>query len=257
VSAPAPGKGHDRWFAGDGLAGVADGATPLAGATDDPGRLAALILDELAATTDAPARHRLEAALMGLDPALATSGASATLAAVLDTTAGPRAIVLGDCEVHVIRQDTVLGVYDRRLGRLDARVLRSLRRRLARGEPAPAARADIEAELLANRSRLNTDGGYWAVDASGPAAARHAILRVVPRDFDGLVLASDGFARAWTVYEVTDPGRLSRETPAGLLEVIATLRRLERRDEHDPDRAQFSVSDDATAIIVVPEPSSP
>lgn len=256
VAAPAVGKGHDRWFIADGLVGVADGATPLAGATADPGRLADLVLERLAETAAAPARHRLGAALAALDPG-ASSDASATLAAVMDTTVGPRAIVLGDCEVHLIRQDTVLGIFDRRLGRLDARVLRSLHRRLAQDEPPAAARAGIGSELLANRLRLNTDGGYWAVGTSGPDAARHAILRVVPRDFDALVLVSDGFARAGRLHDVIDPGRLSRETTDGLLGVVAALRRLERRDAHAPDLAQFSVSDDATAIIVVPEPQSP
>lgn len=257
VTASAPGKGHDRWFAGDGLAGVADGATPLAGARDDPGMLAAAVLGALAATADAPARGRVERALAALEPALASSVTSATLAAVMDTTRGPRAIVLGDCEVHIVRQGSVVGVLDRRLGRLDGRALRSLHLRLARGEPAAVARAGIEPELVANRSRLNTDGGYWAVGASGSLAARHAIVRVVPGDFDGLVLASDGFARAWTLYDVTDPGRLVRETPAGILAVVTALRGLERRYANDPELAQFSVSDDATAIVVVPEPSSP
>ncbi len=248
VDAPAPGKGHDRWLARDGIAAVADGATPLVAGAGDPGEFAAGLLKGLADHTGMAARTRLATALEGTD---AAPGVSATLGTVIDTPAGPRAVVLGDCVVVELRDGVARLAEDKRLGRLDDRALRVLRRRLAAGDSAGEARAGIEPTLLANRERLNTEKGYWVTVPEGRDAARHAILRVIDPAADALVICSDGFARAWTVFGLATPAAIAARDATGLADLVRQLRNAERAATASPELAQFSVHDDATALVLV------
>jgi hypothetical protein len=147
----------------------------------------------------------------------------------------------------------VTRVTDRRLGRLDARVLRVLRQRLDSGEPPRAARQAIEALLRANRAKLNSDRGYWVAAPGAEDVARHAILRVVPADFEAIVIATDGFARIWSLFDLADPAAVAQMRPRDVTRLVRTLRLVEHEHADDPASAQFSASDDATAVIVLPE----
>jgi hypothetical protein len=250
VDAPAPGKGQDRWLACDGVAVIADGATPLTGHADDPGPFAAALVEGLAGSPGVAARRRLGMALQSVAAERAASGVSATLGAVVETPAGLRALVLGDCQVIWFAAGRAHIVEDKRLGRLDERAMQALRRHIAAGGPPEVSRESIGGLLARNRSRLNTPTGYWVATPSQPDAASHAIVRIVPDDCEAVLLASDGFARLWTVFGLADPSDLVGLAPAGIRRLVGRLRDAERRAAASPVLAQLSVSDDATAILL-------
>ena len=254
VSAPAPGKGHDRWLVADGILAVADGATPLRSGSMDPGALAEEILKSLAGARANSARGRLSLALASAVGEAQVGDASAGLAAILDAPAGPAAVVLGDCDVFVVAADRVIPITGRRLAALDARVLRRLRNELRSGETLASARDRVHGALLANRQLRNRPGGYWVV-GGGPHVEAHALIRRLPADFDGIVIASDGFARLWNVFKIATPLDLVRSRGENLPHLLAELRGLESSRADSPIVAQFADSDDATAIVVIPVPS--
>jgi hypothetical protein len=178
---------------------------------------------------------------------------SASLAAVKLREDALEYAILGDCTLALRAVAGPVQVFsDPRLAPLDEAVIRFIHERQGHGVAYEEAKVQALPLLRANRSRMNTPGGYFAASLDGTGIP-HAVTGRLPAEA-GLhgVLASDGFSRAVDLFRLTDWAALTgaiRSGEAGPLAVAAD--RLRQAEASDPDclrHPRLKVSDDATAI---------
>lgn len=179
----APDKGHDRLLVAEGFVGVADGATPLAGQTADPGAFAADALQALRreGRSAQPARENWRRAIASLRASVVEDPpVSCSMTAVRDRGTDLEFSRLGDCAAVVtLVHGSLLRLVDTDIAPLDQR---------ARASDSPA---DVYRD---HRALMNTAAGYWIV-ADEPAAADHVQVLTVPVvEVTGFALFSDGAA---------------------------------------------------------------
>lgn len=111
------------------------------------------------------------------------------------------------------------------------------------------------AQILRNRRSLNRQGGYWAIN---PGLSWRAGLRLFAATVSPgaiALLASDGFMRLVDVIAHCDEdGLMDAVARLGTAGAIAELRRLESADPLAERFRRVKIHDDATALLVTPEP---
>lgn len=120
----------------------------------------------------------------------------------------------------------------------------------------PFLSPDVMGYLRDNRTRQNSDTGYWILGIDAQAAAHMRLWEIAfERPVTGL-LFSDGFGSIAFDYRRMDPAALLRRAASeGLAAILADIRGIER--DEDPaclSWPRFKVSDDATAILFHAEP---
>jgi hypothetical protein len=164
---------------------------------------------------------------------------------------------LGDCRAILAPPGSagVLSTGSSPLQHLDAAVLARMEA-LRRGDASMShelLRRVVRSDLRANRSLLNTEGGYWVL-GTDPAAARHMEIRAVPLDGAGPVrglLVSDGFYRLVDTFRThpDDAALLGAALERGLAVLLAELRGLEEADPECIAHPRLKPKDDATALL--------
>jgi hypothetical protein len=167
---------------------------------------------------------------------------------------------LGDCRVIIaLPGGRVFSTGDSLLNDLDSAVLgvmSAMRRRTpSLFEKYSDLRAAVDPLLQANRSLLNTEGGYWALGID-PRAVAH--MEVGALDMSGAapvtgLLVSDGFYRLVDTFGVYDDASLLREAlrRRDLVGMLAELRALEDRDPECTNAPRLKPKDDATAVLFI------
>jgi len=186
----SPKKGHDRFLVVDGLAGVADGATPL-----DPswpqnvGEFAEQILSETSIHLDnSSLAEALRTAINNVrrildihEPFLSTSIA---LCSFTESTLDY--LSLGDCSiVYKCKSQDPVHLVDTALERLDE---------VAYAIKDQIQRLDV---LKKHRSLMNSghSDGYWTVSAN-PDAVQHAVTGALSlSELEWILVCTDGFTR--------------------------------------------------------------
>jgi serine/threonine protein phosphatase PrpC len=164
---------------------------------------------------------------------------------------------LGDCRAIFTLPKTahVLSTDSSPLQYLDAAVLEkmgALRRNNISVSHEQVHRM-VQNDLRANRSLLNTEGGYWVL-SNDPTAARHMEIGTLPLNrtdtFRGL-LVSDGFYRLVDTFRVyPDDAALFRAAlNRGLVAMLTELRTLENMDPECAAHPRFKPKDDASAVL--------
>lgn len=165
---------------------------------------------------------------------------------------------LGDCQAILLlgrgARPVTTGISP--LQQLDAAVLKKMKQ-LRDADPKMKHKDLYRAvgdELRANRSRLNTEQGYWVL-STDPEAARHMEHGAVPLDGTGPLkglLVSDGFYRLVDTFHLYgDDAELLEAASNGGTRLTAMLADLRRAEELDPEclHMRFKQKDDATALL--------
>jgi hypothetical protein len=101
-------------------------------------------------------------------------------------------------------------------------------------------------------TRMNVDGGYWVL-ADDPRAAERAIRGSVrARDISRVLLCTDGFARAVQLLQLFGSWAdfFAANRPLG--DVLDDIRSVEANDPECLRFPRWSVSDDASALLLTP-----
>jgi hypothetical protein len=164
---------------------------------------------------------------------------------------------LGDCRAILgfSRNAHVFSTGSSPLQHLDAAILEKMEalRRSDTSMSYEQARRAVQSDLRANRSLLNTEGGYWVL-STDPTAARHMEVGAVSLDGAGPirgVLVSDGFYRLVDTFGVyqDDATLLHAALGRGLANMLCELRALEDADPECIAYPRLKPKDDATALL--------
>ncbi|HEY1833013.1 MAG TPA: hypothetical protein VGG08_01145 [Solirubrobacteraceae bacterium] len=114
-----------------------------------------------------------------------------------------------------------------------------------------AARSAVNDLLIDHRlNNMNRPGGYW-VASLDEDAPQHALTGSVPRSgYDRVLLCSDGFARLVDLFGVFASWGDLIESRTPLAECARLLREAEARDPESLRHPRWTVSDDASAILL-------
>jgi serine/threonine protein phosphatase PrpC len=259
IQLPAERKHHDALLLQPNLIGIADGATPLNNDHSiDPGEFARAALRELSAHSHLATSRMFEQAIRSVRSERASQEQNASCTVAIATARGRSAdlAVLGDCLIvaqlrggdHVVLKDERLESRDLKASLLIARSISeglSLEEALTRAMPL----------LRRHRSQMNRPGSYWTF-ADDDRASGELVQRRVPQDaIEAMLLCTDGFSRVIDPFSLVDnePGLLRAALKRGLERLASELREAELADNSVQSFPRLSVTDDATAILVVPE----
>ncbi|GEO12758.1 hypothetical protein [Microvirga aerophila] len=161
---------------------------------------------------------------------------------------------LGDVVALVPSQDGIVRWTDERAKPFERRTLAALG---AEGhEPGRIPQA-VRRQILENRSKLNQPDGYWVVNPRRPWAGRELTFRAAVRPEEPIVLATAGFMRLVDVFGRYSDGTLHARLAAGEGESLMNeLRDLERADPVARAHVRVKTHDDATVLVIAPEPYS-
>lgn len=110
-------------------------------------------------------------------------------------------------------------------------------------------------QILENRAKLNNPGGYWVVHPRRPWAASALRFEIGLDTGEPLVLATDGFMRLVDVFDAYTDASLHAALADGRGdELMQELRERERRDETAAAYRRVKTHDDATVLVIAPEP---
>jgi hypothetical protein len=159
--------------------------------------------------------------------------------------------VLGDVTVAIAQQGPSLVVSDHTVDRASADVIRIFRDKLERTGSFCDARAFVN-PLLANHraEHMNRSGGYWIVALDPDAVDYGYAGRVAAENVRRVLICTDGFARLVEPFGHYSWDRLLSLAPSELNDRMGELRRLERQDPQCVAFPRWSVSDDATALML-------
>lgn len=256
ISQAAPGKGQDAYLVRDGIAAVADGATPVDGSDGRAVRaFADGVLRGLAARWHAPSAEMFRYAIRSASaPYMKHGQAVPSCTAAVARAVGRELVVdvLGDATAVVVLDGVAVLLHDDRLAPLDEAVAARIARALRDGQSFDQARSAVSQVLRDNRNLLNQPGGYWAVSAD-PAAADHTVSARFPLEkVEAVLLCTDGFSRVLDTFAIaSSPHRLiDLARTRGLPALLADLRRMERVPSSMVDFPRVSVEDDATGVLL-------
>jgi hypothetical protein len=256
LAAPAPGKNHDAHLVRSGVAVVADGVTPLAGALGAEARgFADAVCERLAAHRSHPAPTMVRRTIAALaDPGRARPERSCAVAAAHVLGDALELLSLGDClaVVRLMSGKSVVA-FDDRVASVEKPLEDELGRLLRAGAPSCEALATIATRLPELRRSANTPGGYWVLGADEAAASQVVTARVPLTDVEAVLLCSDGFARLWTTFRCAESaeGLLDLARRDGLGAAVARLRMAESAPDSLAAHPRLSPVDDATAVLLV------
>jgi hypothetical protein len=133
---------------------------------------------------------------------------------------------------------------------LDDRISAEREAYLMELERTDGKQAVQEAVLERRTKYMNRFGGYW-VFSNDPVAAEFARFGFVDLRLGGRVLlASDGFARVVSPFDITSWPSVLRGRKSDLTSLVSKLR---LHEDNDPERRAFpriSAKDDATVLLV-------
>jgi hypothetical protein len=128
-------------------------------------------------------------------------------------------------------------------------------REIRAGDPSldiEAVRGAVRHELRANRSEVNTGGGYWVLGTE-PAAADAMEVRFVPlgetTSVCGLLVSEASTAWSTPSGSTRTMPRCSRRAPARSQGPCGRAARLEDKDPQCRARMRINPKDDATALL--------
>lgn len=159
---------------------------------------------------------------------------------------------LGDCRIAYADAAGVARLFgETPLTAIEARTIALAERVMAR-EPGIAADALKEAllpQLRANRSLMNTPGGYWVLGTE-PAAAEHLDMTTMPvAAGQCFAIASDGYLRLVELFAVAAPEDLLATADDGsFARSLSRLRSLEREPDSCRRYPRVKRHDDASFI---------
>ena len=248
---------QDRYFTGDGFAGVLDGATSFAGDRSlDAGVYAEHLASVLqrALPSGVPLAHAVYDAIRDARDTFSLEPATAPMSTVaLARWTGDRVetYVLGDSTVALLRIDGTEVVFrDDRIGGVASEQRAAYRQRLAAGHGYDDTHREwlkeLQAEQARHRNRLD---GYWIAGAD-PDAARHGLTATRPRDHvASVLLASDGVAldrhpnaRSWRDIE-------TEVNEEGAEQVLRRIHGTENSDQSGQLRPRAKRHDDKTLVV--------
>lgn len=271
VSEPGGVHNEDMFGALPKAAWVLDGATGLGErrlfATTSDAQVYVQVIDRAFArllkrpgpTLAEAVRGAVQAARDELGPALCEQAReawelpSASAVVVGVASQGLAFATLGDCKVVAEGiGGTVVASQDTRLEQLDREVIAEIPGLHARGivgfEPVFAA---LRAKVRANRARMNTPDGYWALSLS-ESAAEHMDQGVIELNGPGhALLVSDGFFRLVDTFRLLTPQELlDAAVEGGLAALYTQLRAVEAADPLCTRYPRLKPADDATAVLL-------
>ncbi len=161
--------------------------------------------------------------------------------------------VLGDVKVWLIAPDGAVTPLPggEMLEALDAAALERLV--AMRAEQGPiglkAARTQLDPLLRDNRSKMNTEGGYWVLSLDTACLTGMQITRVPVVSVHSVLMATDGFYDLWGAYGVP-LAEVLEELRAGQGDaLIRRLRDIERADPEGLRYPRFKPHDDASWVL--------
>jgi hypothetical protein len=161
---------------------------------------------------------------------------------------------LGDVVALVPSQDGIVRWTDERAKPFERRTLAALG---AGGHEPGSIPQAVRRQILENRSKLNHPDGYWVVNPRRAWAGRELRFRTVARPDEPIVLATDGFMRLVDVFGRYSDAALHARLAAGEGEgLMDELRDLERADPMARAHVRVKTHDDATVLVIAPEPYS-
>lgn len=158
---------------------------------------------------------------------------------------------VGDCRLLVRGNDGRIHRFGSSSVRgLDDRVLARLAALQQQGLAYDAAWAEVRRDILANRSVMNTAGGYWVLDCTSRWLPHLERAQFPAVDTGHLLLMTDGFYRLSDTFGQYDDRALFEVALAHGLDVLAReLRTFEDQDRECRRWPRLKPSDDATAVL--------
>jgi hypothetical protein len=113
----------------------------------------------------------------------------------------------------------------------------------------------VRRQIQENRTRLNHPDGYWVVNPRRPWAGRELRFASAVAPGQPVVLATDGFMRLVDVFGAYSDATLHAGLSAGEGDrLMQELREREREDARAGLYPRVKIHDDATVLVVAPEP---
>lgn len=247
INQPAP-KDQDRVGVGPDCLVVADGVTPL-----QPGEGARVqaFTESVIATCLAGGGEPLEEILRraatatpgeaGEVPACALAAAR-VIGHTLELSSVADSIAAARC-----RDGRVFVCMDERNGPVEARTITRFYRAVLDGVTPEEARREIREDMREGRAGRNQPGSYWVV-ADDPAVAEEAeVLRLPLDEIETVLVASDGFTRAWEVLGVLGGLEEAFDPDLDLQQVITEIRTAELWRDRSP-LPLFAGGDDISVL---------
>jgi hypothetical protein len=184
---------------------------------------------------------------------------SASFALVRSTGGYVEFANLGDCRILWSGPDNLVKCFgSSRVTELDGMIVSEIRRLHLMGTTdQDAVWRAIILKIEANRKLRNAPGGYWILDVEGRGLVGLQATRVESSLIDKCLMCTDGFYRLVDTYRRhTDQSLLLETRNIGVGALIATVREIERRDQHGIEFPRIKSRDDATAVYmeVAPRP---
>jgi hypothetical protein len=160
---------------------------------------------------------------------------------------------LGDVVVLVPSEHGIARWSDERAKPFERKTLAALGAREHEPGQIPDA---VRRQILENRSRLNQQGGYWAVNPRRPWAGQELQFEAQVKPGAPIVLATDGFMRLVDVFAAYSDGELYDRLAAGKGQgLMEELRERERGDLMAGAYPRVKTHDDATFLVIAAEQS--
>ncbi|WP_434080955.1 hypothetical protein [Sanguibacter sp. Z1732] len=241
-------KDQDRAGAGQDCLVVADGVTPIC---PDDGAVvqdyAETVINafleqrqtELAEVLQNAVRQRPSTA--GEAPACAV-GAARAVRGVLELASVADVLAAAQC-----RDGRVVVCVDNRVEKHEVRAALAFYRSVLSGEHVDVARTEARKGLLAQRQRRNRTGSYWVMAGESAVAEEVKVIRLPLADVRTVLVASDGFTRAWQELGVLSGVAEALDPTVSLDQVADDIRTAERWRARSP-LPLFGPSDDLTAL---------
>ncbi len=162
---------------------------------------------------------------------------------------------LGDCTGTIsFKDDTFQVLYNDTLSGFDERVIQEMME-LAKAERIhiSEARNQVEPLLIENRNKMNTNNGYWVLDASGDGISHGAFRTFSADKIHSVSLMTDGFAGICTTFHIAgDFAELhDKMFHENLEDLVKELFAVQDMDPYYDRYPRFKHRDDATAIIAL------
>ena len=162
--------------------------------------------------------------------------------------------ILGDCQLWIMKNESVEKIADYKLPLLDDEVSKRMNTYIKQGIAASEARNKIKQLLIENRLLKNKKNGYWILSLDQEAVA-HAISGKLSFNHDDqraeILLLSDGYYAIVDKYKaLTEKEVFDKIEAKGLESVYHLIRQIEEKDPNQSRFARFKKSDDASAIFI-------